>query len=1142
MVSSNITVNKVCDKLEGLNICSINICGLSDRSRFVLDNYCHDSELDIVAVQESYTSDSTNYSLTGMEFISDINNSVNKGTLLYVNSKKLTITQLPQISAVSKNIDTTWGLVCGKGMRHIFGSVYLKIGYNNAVNDLLKMLKVANSLALTLKAKGVVTLGDFNARNCLWGDHLDNSYGQQLAEDLDYQSFSIMAPSTPSFLSVNGSSTIDFMIVSNSIEKHFKDIIVDPDVELYSGAPNRGHLPIITSYSGIKKEPVAIKLKVDFSSINWEQWSADLDALLSLGLKNEENLSAEELWKLIDESISKTTSSLARKKKSTIHSKPYWTPKLTEAANKLKLAKKEYSKRNTLSNKKVYDEAKESFDEMRKQECQKFILNKTKRLNSVQSQKFWREFKRLFESKTTNKIKPLKSENGNITDDTKEMEQILFNSFFGGRHLTEKGAEFDNIFYEEVNRICDEITTQDQECTFQSHGNLNKPITEAELDYHIRTYDITDKSEDNHGFHPIMMKKIGPITKTLLLKLFEKCRISGTWVWDTADVIFLNKDGKKDYSDAGSYRPISISSYIGKLFEKVFASRLEKYLEIMNLHDEDQEGFSKKRNTVRYLNHLDSDIKSQLAKKYTVICLFIDFEKAFDSVWKKGLMKKLYDAGVTGNIWRLINNFLFGRKVRLVFNDFTGVIRACLEFGLPQGSAISPILFKFYIRDLANNLPTNGQFKKYKFADDGTLRVSGKSTEECLQNLKVLCSVVHQWTLRWRMVLNCEPQKTELICFGTAEKKPGLIPQEFKIGNNTIYFVDKTKVLGLTIDCNLNYIEHGKEVKKKVLHRWVKLCKFSNRNWGFRQHITVKLLEALVSSCIQYAGIVWINWKSIMEVESVWYKIIKSAVGAVFNIRKSLAEAIVGVPSIEITNTVHTVKHFLKLNLFNIVKDPYKAFVRNHLEETSYSGLISKIKETFSFLRWKVLQDPGSFNENDLTIIEYSQLSKFTDISTEACSYTKVLMDKYTVCIWQDSIDREFQHDGFPSGPIVSTEKIKFPCKTSRKVETLTLSLFYPNNLLNAFLHHYNRTRFASPLCLCGRREQDNWHILTECPLIDSTRRTEIRSIIERTSYHGEDFEKSHLLVSWIREPQFLQLATEIACEAMKFVYTEITI
>ena len=227
-------------------------------------------------------------------------------------------------------------------------------------------------------------------------------------------------------------------------------------------------------------------------------------------------------------------------------------------------------------------------------------------------------------------------------------------------------------------------------------------------------------------------------------------------------------------------------------------------------------------------------------------------------------------------------------------------------------------------------LPSGGKFKKYKFADDGTIRVAGSTTAECLENLKKACEIVHQWTMRWRMVLNCDPLKTELICFGTAEKKPGLIPQDFKLGDNTIYFVEKTKVLGLTIDCNLSYIEHGKDVNRKLLHRWAKLCKHSNKNWGFKQHVTIRLTETLVSSCIQYAGIVWLNWRSIKEVEVIWYKIIKSAVGAVFNVRKSLIETIVGVPPITITNRINTVKHFLKLNIFNIPHDP----LRQHLMVT----------------------------------------------------------------------------------------------------------------------------------------------------------------------------------------------------------------
>ena len=92
-------------------------------------------------------------------------------------------------------------------------------------------------------------------------------------------------------------------------------------------------------------------------------------------------------------------------------------------------------------------------------------------------------------------------------------------------------------------------------------------------------------------------------------------------------------------------------------------------------------------------------IKGDIKKKLTVLCLFIDFEKAFDSVWKKGLVVKLWNAGVHGCYLKTIDSFLFGRTVSLVINGFIGPRRMCQEYGLPQGSVLSPILFKLFILD-----------------------------------------------------------------------------------------------------------------------------------------------------------------------------------------------------------------------------------------------------------------------------------------------------------------------------------------------------------------------------------------------------------------------------------------------------------
>ena len=114
-------------------------------------------------------------------------------------------------------------------------------------------------------------------------------------------------------------------------------------------------------------------------------------------------------------------------------------------------------------------------------------------------------------------------------------------------------------------------------------------------------------------------------------------------------VIFLRKDGKDNYSKPGSYRPICITSYIGKLFEAIIARRIELYLKLSNQTDVHQEGFSESKNTIRYLNRLHLGILSDKEKQLSILCLFVDFEKAFDSVWKKGLLIKLNQLGITGN-------------------------------------------------------------------------------------------------------------------------------------------------------------------------------------------------------------------------------------------------------------------------------------------------------------------------------------------------------------------------------------------------------------------------------------------------------------------------------------------------------------
>ena len=1005
---------------DHLKICSINICGMSDRSSSALEKYCFDHSLDVVGIQEAATANKNKLHLANMEMIQDTNAAKNKGCALYVNSGRLSITQVDSISQLSKNIDSAWGLVTGKHCRYIIGTVYLKLNYKNAVEELMKMLAVAHQTAKTMHATGVILMGDLNARSTLWGDTTENSYGKKLVNQLEFQNFSIISSDKPTFLSTNGCSNIDLLITSNDIEHSFSDIKTDELAILHAGAPTMGHVPILTTLQLAQAEPPEKKsaFKIDLTTMNWPRWTSYIENELNAKEDEFKTYDAYKHWTAFDELLQLATAENSETKQTTIHDKPYWNKALTDASDELKDAKWCYMKRNTTPNRSRLAVARENFEAIRKEECQRFILEKTENLNAAQARDFWKQFNRIFKKKTSKKVAPLKSAEGSIIVKEEEMDEYLFATFFEGKHLQEKGDDFDTNFFNSVNTIYDTIL-EDQKypepasttTSPNPREELNREISRDEVKNTIRSYKCSGKSFDNHQTHPTMLKHLGSNALSAVTDLFNKCKETGHWVWDTADVIFLKKEGKKSYSDPGAYRPISITSYVGKVNEKIMNARLEIFFNQMLLHDPTQEGFTKKKNTVRYLNRLDSSIRKNLSKKETVICLFIDFEKAFDSVWKKGLMKKLYDYGVDGQMWNLINSFLFTRKVKLMFNGYVGIIRCCREFGLPQGSALSPILFKIFLHDLGLDLINLSNVDVYKFAEDGTIQVVGRTTSECLETLELVCRALHKWSTTWRMIINCNKSKTELICFGTAEKRPDLIPEDILIGQNKIHFVTQTTVLGLTMDKDLTYKAHAESVKDKCLVRWINICKYSNRNWGFRQHVLVRLIEVLVSTCIHYAGTIWINPRSIRELEPLWYKMIKSAIGAVFNVSLCLGEIILGIPPITITNKLNSIKHLLKINISQIPDDPLRDMISQHLMESNVRTF-NRVKEAFLFLQWKLIKTPEDFSNTDTTIVSSGDIQGFSYLSDSSCSYTKTQIQHYTEELWQKSVNNQYCMDG----------------------------------------------------------------------------------------------------------------------------------
>ena len=151
---------------------------------------------------------------------------------------------------------------------------------------------------------------------------------------------------------------------------------------------------------------------------------------------------------------------------------------------------------------------------------------------------------------------------------------------------------------------------------------------------------------------------------------------------------FINKN-KGDVKDPMNYRPITIVSCLGKLFTAILNARLNDYTEEFMIRKENQSGFRQSYSTLDNIFSIFTLFQILKSKKNKLYCAFIDFEKAFDRVWRDGLFHKL-----------LLNN-INGKMYNVIFNVHTSV-KSCISYNNHTTGKICllPFLFSIFLNDL----------------------------------------------------------------------------------------------------------------------------------------------------------------------------------------------------------------------------------------------------------------------------------------------------------------------------------------------------------------------------------------------------------------------------------------------------------
>ena len=173
---------------------------------------------------------------------------------------------------------------------------------------------------------------------------------------------------------------------------------------------------------------------------------------------------------------------------------------------------------------------------------------------------------------------------------------------------------------------------------------------------------------------------------------------------------------KNNKQELKNYHPISLLPISSKIFERLLYDSMFKFITENNLMSLNQSGFKPGDSCVNQLLSITHQIFQFLDNGHEVRSVFLDMSKAFDKVWHKGLIFKLKQNGISGNLLSTLTDFLTLRKQRVVLNSQLSSW-SNIESGVPQGSILGPLLFLIYINDLSEGLTTNAKL----FADDVSL-------------------------------------------------------------------------------------------------------------------------------------------------------------------------------------------------------------------------------------------------------------------------------------------------------------------------------------------------------------------------------------------------------------------------------------
>ena len=826
-------------------------CDFSSAGSSLLEKFAVSCKMDIIFVQDMYSSiKGLGENFTPIEF---------SGYNLFYSAKS---NQIPKAAIyISKSIkasmvshaSNTNCVTCklsSNNSHYLLSSVYAPPSDKSA----LTRTKILFDNIKSSDMDCLLLCGDFNAHSDMWSSKSKtDAKGEELEILLLQKNLSIInnPESEPTFDSGRGRSWIDLTIAGQNLVDSISNWRVSAEETLSF------HKMILFDLSANINSQTN-KPRYNFSDTNWATFNSVLSKnfldngviqpnglICEISNKNQLDHVSSLVTSLFTATIKSVVKSTTNYKNRTLVS--WWSSDINKMRKELnKIRKKSQSTRDPIdleNYRRKRNEFKHAIRDSKSSSFQKYCST---------AENPWALIRKLTSSYKPPSIPSLKKSDETFTANDKEICDLFLEKWFPEDDPSEDSP--------------DHLVIREEVLLYLSNNSNSEPPPEISFHELSVIHKISPLKASGHDLiKAIVLQNLSPTNLYVIKSIFDLCLKFGHFpsAWKEGEGSILPKPDRTDVENYKAYRCITLLSVLGKWLEKILLVRLLWLNQHFSFISPHQFGFLPGKSCEDLLSSIVLRIEKAFLENKFVIIIFLDIAGAFDCEWHLSIIKSLIDKGVDKSYIKLIHSYLSNRLIRLKINDSRS--QKCLTRSAPQGGGLSPFLWNCDFDEIlgpyqldqealsqfTDNFDVENNVEA--FADDGQVVVVSDSLLLCQQAANDILSQIDVKAKLKKQSFSAV--KSKAVVF-SKKKIPFLV--NIFMGGSRIEVSMSKKVIGVTLDSKLNWVEHIDSQTAKCKRLIFLLNRCCRLKWGLTKIVLRKIWVGCIEPVLLYGCVVWV--------------------------------------------------------------------------------------------------------------------------------------------------------------------------------------------------------------------------------------------------------------------------------------------